>query len=112
MLGFLKVFGICNDNRKIKLFKYVIGCVSMFNNIVLFYLCGIFFLDIDECGSVLFLVCESLKICINIWGGFECVCDGVWYGDECLYSKLKLWNKLICWVNYFFIFYSVIDYFG
>ena len=84
----------------------------MSNNIVLFYLCGIPLSDIDECGSVSPPTCESPKICINTRGGFECVCDGAQYGDECQYSKLKLWNKFTCRANYFSTLYSVTGYPG
>ena len=57
--------------------------------------------DIDECESASPPTCESPKICINTRGGYQCVCDGTRYGDECQYSKLKILNGSTCRENAF-----------
>ena len=69
--------------------KYGVG-------VLLFYAVFHHVSDIDECRSASPPTCESPKICINTRGGYQCVCDGTRYGDECQYSKLKLLNESAC----------------
>ena len=63
--------------------------------------------DIDECGSIPAPTCETPKICINTRGGYQCVCDGTQYGDDCQHSKLILLNTLKFTAKHFLTLHSI-----
>ena len=63
--------------------------------------------DIDECEIVPTPTCELPKICINTRGGYQCVCDGTQYGDDCQHSKLILLNTLKFTAKHFLTLHSI-----